>query len=125
MNEILGEVFRAAGILLGAGLIMLVYSMARDLTKDSDKGMYTCLLIGLAVSAVFGFFYASSVGQPTCLDSDTDNRGTTCSQYADDGYVPSTEKRISVFAFWFTVTVVPIILGVPTGYNERKEKDQK
>ena len=119
MYEILGEALRAIGLLIGAGLICFAFSLSKTMTKDDDKGLYKSLLIGLAVCTVIGFISASNVGKPTCLDSDTDNRGTTCYEYADDGYEATSEERITVFVYWFIITMVPIGLGINTGFNSR------
>lgn len=125
MNEIWNEVLKAIGILIGAGLIVFAYQTAKNLTKDSAKGLYASLTVGLATCAVLGVINASNVGQPTCLDSETDDYGTVCNEYADDGYEPSFEEQASIFAFWVVVTIVPIGLGINAGFKERKESYQE
>ena len=125
MDEIVGEALRAGGVLLSTGLIVLAYITAKHLTKDSSKGIYTSILLGLVVCAVLGFVNAANVGKPTCIDSETDDGGTSCYEYADDGYEPSFEEQVSVFTFWFIVTVVPITLGVRSGSIARSEHTTK
>lgn len=120
MGEIIfNEAFRAIGFLLGAGLIVLVYSLAKNFSKDSDKGLYSSLLTGLAACAILGFINYSNLGNPTCINSETDDRGTICYEYADDGYEPSQEERISVFVYWFILTIIPVGLGMTAGLRER------
>jgi hypothetical protein len=122
MDSIWNEVFRAVGILIGAGLIALVYIIAKSVTADSRKSLYMCLLIGLLSCAALGLINAANVGSPTCLDSETDNYGTVCNEYDDDGYEPSFEERAGVFAFWVTVSIAPIGFGINAGHNEREMK---
>lgn len=122
MDSIWNEIFRAVGVLIGAGLIALVYIIAKSVTADSRKGLYMCLLIGVLSCGVLGLINASNVGKPTCLDSETDNRGTVCSEYDGVGYEPSFEERAGAFAFWVTVSIVPIGVGINAGYNERETK---
>ena len=125
MDEIWSEVFRAVGLLIGVGLILLAYNLAKDFTRDSDKGLYMSLLIGLAICGVIGFVNASNVGKPSCIDSESDGTRTTCLEYDDDGYTPSIEEQISVFAYWFIITMVPVGFGVNAGIREKEKKQSK
>lgn len=125
MNDYLGEALKAIGVLLSAGLVVLAYMGAKHFASDNDKNLFTSLLVGAAVCGVFGFINASNVGRPTCLDSETDNRGSTCNEYADDGFEATSEQRVSAFIYSFTVAIVPISFGVRSGINSRDEKIKK
>lgn len=124
MDIILGEIGKAVGLLVGVGLILFVYGVAKGLTKESEKSAIMNLIIGLLVSLAIAGAMSLRVGAPTCLDSDTDNRGSTCLQYADDGYTPSNEERIGVFGRWLILSSFPILLGVNSG-NRKKTDAEK
>lgn len=112
------EIFKAIGYLLIAGLVYMAWNTAREETVKSSykeilvKGFGWC--VGIALFASF------TLGQPTCTDYEQDNRGGTCYDYADDGFTPTTEQRVSKFAYYMTLFYIPVVMGVFKGKKEKE-----
>lgn len=80
--------------------------------KEAEKGKaLPFFLVGLIVAIAISSYLALSMGNPTCIEStDTDNRGSTCIEYADDGYEATSEQKWS--KFWSTLPVTIIITSL-------------
>jgi hypothetical protein len=70
---------------------------------------------GFLICAGIALFASFSLGNPTCIDSEQDYRGSTCNDYANDGYKPTTEQRSANFAFWLVLLYVPVVFGAHQG----------
>jgi len=116
METISTEIFRAVGYLIGAYFLFIPWSIARENAAGGDfkmvlwKGFLWC--VGIAVFASF------SLGDPTCINFDQDHRGSTCYEYADDGFQPTGEQRAAHFSFWFILLYLPVIFGAYKGKDE-------
>jgi hypothetical protein len=64
---------------------------------------------------------SANLGRPTCIDSETDNRGTTCYEYGDDGYEPTTEQRVATFTYYMTLIFIPVAVGTYIGKKEKED----
>lgn len=62
---------------------------------------------------------AIMLGRPSCLNYEEDGRGGTCLEYADDGFSPTNEQYIAQFAFYFTLTFIPVMVAA----NNRRRMD--
>lgn len=113
MELVLNEVFKAASYLLVSGIVYLAWKTTYDSTVKN--GPIKSLMQGLLIVIVLAFIGSSSLGEPTCIDSEQDNRGSTCYEYADDGFDPTTEQRLATFAYYVTLLYVPVILGAFQG----------
>lgn len=91
------------------GLGMLAWEWIK---KEANRGkMLPYLLIGLIAAIAISSYLALSLGNPTCTESTgTDNRGSTCIEYADDGYEATTEQRWN--KFWGTLPITLIITSL-------------
>ena len=99
----MSEIYKAIGYLIAAGIIALIYHFAKSQGLSRDdlllKGFGACFL--LAVVLTF------TLGQPTCEESDYSIQGSSCIEYADDGYTPTTEEYFGKFVFYMLVFYVP------------------
>jgi len=116
---IINEIFRALGYLFISVFIFSAWKMARD---HSQGGKHISVLWkGFLWCAAVALFASMTVGEPTCIDSEQDVRGTNCFEYADDGYEPTTEQRAASFAYFMTLFFIPVIVGV-TGIRYDADK---
>lgn len=116
--ELLGsEIFKAVGYLFVAGLVYFAWNTAREETIKS--GYKEILFKGLYWCAGIAFFASITLGSPTC-EEQTDPVYGGCSQYADDGYEPTTEQRVAKFAYYMTLFYIPVVLGT---FKGKKEND--
>lgn len=94
--------------------------------KEAAKGkLLPFILVGIAVAIAVSGYLAMTLGDPTCVDSETDNRGSTCLEYANDGYEATSEQRWN--KFWSTLPVTVIIaslIAVIVRNHLEKEKKQ-
>ncbi len=119
METISGEIFKVLGYLVGAYVLFHVYNIAR---KDSGVGNFKNVLWkGLLFCAGIALFASFSLGNPTCLDREQDNRSSTCYEYADDGYEPTAEQRAARFAYWFILLYVPVVFGALMGRDDPRK----
>ena len=117
METISTEIFKALGYLFIAFIVYVAWLMAR---KNAGSGNFKMVLWkGFLWCAGIALFASFSVGDPTCIDSEQDLRGSTCYEYADDGYQPTTEQRAAQFAYWFTLLYLPVIFGAYKGKDEQ------
>lgn len=114
---IVSEIFKAISILAYAIFIIGAYQLAKQANMDWKK----VLLKGAMFVGIFAFLAAVMLGNPTCTDSEYDTRGSTCNEYADDGFNPSSEHRIATFAFYFTLFYVPVLFAAYQKKNKFTE----
>lgn len=108
---ILNEVWRAVGYLFFAGIISYIYSLVINSEDDWKK----LLKQGLLYCFIGSFILASFLGKPSC--ESRDGYDGPCESYADDGFEPTNEQYISEFAFYFTLSFVPVLYGI----NQRRK----
>lgn len=116
MEIIFNEIFRALGYLFGGAFIYSAFVLAEQ--HAGGENFKKVLWKGFLICAGIALFASFSLGNPTCIDSEQDYRSSTCNDYADDGFQPTTEQRAAQFAFWFTLLYLPVIFGA---YKGRKE----
>lgn len=104
---ILNEILNAFGYVVIAGILGIAYSLAKN-SSNNRKGT---LLKGLLWCAGIAFVLSLYLGDPTCIDQEYDTRGTICNEYADDGFTPTLEQRISKFAYYLTLLYPPVVLA--------------
>ncbi|NTV40791.1 MAG: hypothetical protein HGA61_00760 [Candidatus Moranbacteria bacterium] len=121
MELLQNEVFKALGYLFIAGLVYFAWNTARKETIKS--GHKEILVKGFCWCAGIAIFASFTLGQPTCTDYEQDNRGSTCYDYADDGYTPTTEQRVAKFAYFMTLFFIPVVLGTLDGKKEKEIAD--
>ena len=116
METISTEIFKALGYLFIAFIVYVAWLMAR---KNAGSGNFKMVLWkGFLWCAGIALFASFSLGDPTCIDSEQDYRSSTCNEYADNGFEPTTEQRTAQFAYFFTLLYLPVIFGAYTGKNE-------
>lgn len=116
MEIIFDEIYRAIGYLLIAGVVALAWKFARDGARGGR--FKTVLWKGFLWCAGIALFSSMALGGPSCVDSEQDLRGSTCYEYADDDYNPTTEQRIANFAYAMTLLYLPVIFGAYKGNKE-------
>ncbi len=117
MNIIFEEIFKALGYLFIAALVYFAWKQGHDNAKEGNLKMV--LWEGLLWCAGIAFIASITVGKPTCIDSETDNRGTTCYEYADDGFEPTMEQRAAKFIYYMTLFYLPVVVGAYQGNKIR------
>jgi MFS family permease len=126
----LGENNRLAGFAWGVGIaialfvIGIISTFGWEWIKDeAEKGKtLPYFIIGFLVAVAISGYLALNLGSPTCIESDTDNRGSTCLEYADDGYEATSEQKWG--KFWGTLPVTVIITSL-VAYIVRNEREKK
>ena len=116
-NLIAREIFNALQYLFASYIILEIYNHTKD--KAETLGLNSVLAQGFLWCAGIAFIFAANLGSPTCIDTEQDNRGSTCLEYADDGYKASSQERYAEFAFYFTIFYMPVIIGARKG-NQNK-----
>jgi len=116
MELLQNEIFKALGYLFIAGLVYFAWNTAREETLKKD--FKEILFKGLCWCAGIAFFASITLGSPTC-EEQTDPVYGGCSQYADDGYEPTTEQRVAKFAYFMTLFYIPVVLGTFKGEKEK------
>lgn len=117
------------GIGIGAALCVVMAAGMFGwewIKKEVDKGKaLPFFIVGIIVAIAISSYLALSLGNPTCLEStDTDNRGSTCIEYADDGYEATSDQKWD--KFWSTLPVTVIITSlVAVIVRNEMEKNKK
>lgn len=93
--------------------------------KEVDKGrLLPFIIVGLAAAIAVSSYLAFSLGNATCVESDVDNRGSSCVEYADDGYEATSEQKWD--KFWSTLPITVIIASlVAVIVRNQFEKNKK
>ena len=109
------------------GIAVIAFGMfAWDkIKKEAEKGkLYPFILIGIVVAIAVSGYLAINLGSPTCVESDTDNRGSSCIEYANDGYDATSDQKWN--KFWSTLPVTVIIASliavIVRNYMEKEKK---
>ena len=109
---------------VGFAVIALSMFTWEWIKKEAEKGkLLPFILVGIAVALAISGYLAISLGDPTCIESETDNRGSYCLEYADDGYEATSEQKWD--KFWSTLPVTVIItflIAVIVRNHMEKEK---
>jgi len=117
MELITHEIYRALGYLLISVFVFLVWMLARDSAKSGKykstlwKGFLWCVGVAFLSSVMMGNASCESVSDPVYGG---------CEEYADDGYEPTTQQRASNFAYFLTLTYIPVIFGAMQGKKDKK-----
>lgn len=132
LGAFLGENNRLTGFAWGVGIGIALFVIGivgtfgwEWIKKEAEKGKaLPYFIIGFLVAVVISGYLAIKLGSPSCIESDTDNRGSTCLEYADDGYEATSEQKWN--KFWSTLPVTTIITSL-IAYIVRNEqhKDKK
>lgn len=96
--------------------------------KEAEKGkLLPFLLVGVAVAVavVVSGYLAISLGKPSCVESETDNRGTYCTEYADDGYKATSDQKWDKFWSTLPITVIIASLIAVIVRNEMEKNNKK
>lgn len=111
--------------LVGFAVIALGMFIWERIKKEAESGkLLPFILVGVAVAIAVSGYLAISLGGPTCIESDTDNRGSTCTEYANDGYEATSDQKWS--KFWSTLPVTVIIASlVAVIVRNQMEKEKK
>lgn len=93
--------------------------------KEAEKGkLLPFILVGIIVAIAISGYLASSLGKPSCVESETDNRGSYCTEYADDGYEATNDQKWN--KFWNTLPVTVIIASlIAVIVRNEMEKNKK
>lgn len=116
-NLIAEEILNALKYLFVANVIYFIYEESQKNART--LGLRPVLWKGFMWCAGIAIIFAVNLGSPTCIDSEQDNRGTTCLEYADDGYEPSPQAKYAEFAFFFILFYAPVIAGARKGNQEK------
>lgn len=113
MDLIFNEIFKAVGYLIIAVIVYAAWNIAHQSVNGDNikevlwKGFLWCAGIAIVTSI--------SLGSPSCIEEEYDPRGSTCLEYADDGYEPTTEQRAAKFAYIMTLLYIPVLVGAFNG----------
>lgn len=110
MNIILSEIVHAIIILIVVFFVGYAWNLAYKTTIEI--GLKKTLFNGFFVCALISFGFALYLGQSTCIDSEEGPMGSTCTEYAEDGYEPTNEQRAAEFAYYMTLLYIPVVLAV-------------
>ena len=116
-NLIVENISKALQYLFASYVILKIYNHTKD--KAETLGLNSVLAQGFLWCAGIAIIFAVSLGSPSCVDFEQDNRGGACLEYADDGYTPSSQARYAEFAFYLTIFYIPVIIGARKG-NQNK-----
>ncbi len=108
-NLIAKEILNALKYLFISFIIFQIYSLA--INKAKTLGLRAVLWQGFLWCTGIAVMFSINLGSPSCIESEQDNRGSTCIEYANDGYEPSSQERYAEFAFFFILFYVPVIAG--------------
>lgn len=131
LGALLGENNRLTGFAWGIGsgialfVVMGVGAFGWEwIKKEAEKGkLLPFMIVGVLVAIAISSYLAQSLGNPTCIETtDTDNRGSTCIEYADDGYEASSDQKRDKFWGTFPVTVIITSLIAVIVRNEMHKK---
>ncbi len=121
------------GLLWGAGIgaaLLVVCAIPmlgwEWIKKEAEKGKaLPFMIVGVLAAIAISSYLALSLGNPTCVEStDTDNRGSTCIEYADDGYEATSTQKWN--KFWSTLPVTLIITSlIAVIVRNEMEKNKK
>lgn len=92
--------------------------------KEADKGkLLPFIIVGVGAAIVISGYLAISLGEPSCMESETDNRGSYCTEYADDGYEATSEQKWDKFWSTFPVTaIITSLIAVIVRYEMEKNQ---
>lgn len=94
--------------------------------KEAAKGrLLPYMIVGFVVAIAISAYLASSLGSPSCLESDTDNRGSTCLEYADDGFEATSTQKWNKFWGTLPVTLIITSLSAVIVRNEMEKNNKK
>jgi hypothetical protein len=100
-------------------LSIIILYIWRTADKYAMNGRYKEVLWkGFLYCAGIALLGAISVGEPSCIDSEIDLHGSVCVEYADDGFVPTTEDQVGAFAYYMTLFYLPVFVAA---INHRKD----
>jgi MFS family permease len=111
--------------LVGFAVIALGMFAWEWIKEEAEKGkLLPFILVGIAVAIAVSGYLAISLGDPTCVESETDNRGSTCLEYANDGYEATSDQKWN--KFWSTLPVTVIIASlIAIIVRNHMEKEKK
>ena len=121
-----------SGFLWGAGIGLAVCVITfigmygwEWIKKEVEKGrLLPFIIIGVIAAVVVSAYLGMSLGGPSCVESDTDNRGSSCVEYADDGYEATGDQKWD--KFWSTLPITVIIASlIAVIVRNQMEKDKK
>lgn len=122
-----------SGFLWGIGIGVVVCAVVAIgmfgwewVKKGADKGkLLPFVLVGIVVAVAVSGYLAISLGTPSCIESDTDNRGSTCLEHAEDGYEATSDQKWD--KFWSTLPITAIIasLAAVIVRNEMEKNKKK
>lgn len=119
LGAFLSENNRLTGFAWGIGIGIALFVLMgvgtfgwEWIKKEADEGkLRPYMLGGLIVAVLISGWFAWGLGDPTCIEStDTDNRGSSCIEYADDGYEATSGQRWEEFWNKLPVTLVICLL---------------
>jgi hypothetical protein len=84
------------------------------------KGLKRILFEGFLYCAGMALIFCFALGKPTCTDKDPVYGD--CYEYADDGYIPTTDQRVATFVFYMTLFYIPVAIGSYQAKNGYKPK---
>jgi len=126
-GNIIGGIAKGAlwGVPIGiAGyIIVIVYGKAAEwFQKELKKGSsFVYMLIGVLCAIAISGYLALSLGNPTCIDRDTEPRGG-CLEYDNDGYVATTDQRWAKFWSSLPITLVIACLAAALVHSKTQAK---
>lgn len=109
MNQILEEIFKASGHLIIAGMVCTAFNIASEQARNHKYKVV--LWKGLLWCAGIALFASITLGNPTCETQSDDRLYGHCEQYANDGYIPTTEQMVASFSYFMTLLYIPVAIG--------------
>ncbi|NTW34177.1 MAG: hypothetical protein HGB12_16425 [Bacteroidetes bacterium] len=120
MENYFVELLKAGSLFLKVGIILIAYWLANEFSLKSKKPSWKIYLHTFFVVIGLAIISAYSLGTYTDT-SDYDpmfGGGNTVVEYE-----PSTQQQIQKALFVFIVLIVPSIIGVHKGINDRTESN--
>lgn len=92
--------------------------------KEAEDGkLLPFIIMGVGAAVVISGYLAVTLGDPSCVESETDNRGSYCIEHADDGYEATSEQKWDKFWSTFPVTaIITSLIAVIVRYEMEKNK---
>jgi len=93
--------------------------------KEVGKGkLLPFIIVGIIAAVAVSAYLGMSLGKPSCVESDTDNRGSSCVEYADDGYEATSDQKWD--KFWSSLPITVVIASlIAVIVRNQMEKDKK
>lgn len=133
MGLVSGKFSPLSGFLWGAAIAIVLVAIGlvgtlgwEWIKKEAEKGkLFPFIIMGVLAAVAISGYLALTLGDASCIESETDNRGSYCTEYADDGYEATSEQKWDKFWSTFPVTaIITSLIAVIVRYEMEKKKNK-